>query len=65
MIESCKNLLIRLGVRNQRLRFSSDFVRSDMIRRTILIRSCYPIFRPGYKPNYKDNLKIKSFSLIT
>jgi hypothetical protein len=51
MTESCKNLLIRLGVRNQRLRFfirfPSGLVRSDMIRRTILIRSCYPIFRPG------------------
>ncbi len=51
MAESCWDLIIRLSVRNQRrrffVRFSSAHVRSDMIRHTILIRSCYPIFRPG------------------
>jgi hypothetical protein len=51
MAESCWDLIIRLSVRNQRrrffVRFSSAHVRSDMIRRTILIRSCYLIFRPG------------------
>jgi hypothetical protein len=45
--ESFTNLQVSLNVRNQRrrflVRFSSDLIRSDKIRRTILARSYCPV----------------------
>jgi hypothetical protein len=45
--ESFTNLLVWLNVRNQRPRFSSDLIRSDKIRRTILVRSYCLVVWPG------------------